>query len=351
MAGVRADRPRVAVIGCGAIADEHLTFLSASGLVDLVAVCDLSPALAEHVRQRFGVGRSYDDAARMLDEAALDVVHILTPPRTHPELISRSLDANAHVICEKPMAPTYELTESLLADARRARRMLVETRNLLFNDSVLDLDRLIADGKVGEVKEVDVSLSLDLSNADVHASGVGLPVGLAQDYLPHLAYLLVHFAPGDWQDPRAQGHVANLSGRESIGVDQVDVLVRGGGVRGRLRISPDVQPSALRVSVRGSEGSLEADLYQPFVLREGAPFVGKMAPFGLVAEGFGLATAGVRNVRDRLMRHGTYHGMPRMLEAVYTALIDEQPLPITEQSMLASARLIDRVAEIAGAHP
>ena len=74
---------------------------------------------------------------------------------------------------------------------RDAGRLLVETRNLLYNDVVLGFDRALADGRVGDIREVDVSLALDLNGADVpRAGGLGLPGGIAHDYLPHLAYLL-----------------------------------------------------------------------------------------------------------------------------------------------------------------
>jgi hypothetical protein len=72
---------------------------------------------------------------------------------------------------------------------------------------------------------------------------------------------------------------------------------------------------------------------------------------GLIAEGLGLIGAGTRNVRDRLLQHGTYHGMPRMLEAFYTALTTGGPLPVTEADMIASARLIDRIAGLSGVTP
>lgn len=55
----RADQPalRSAVIGCGAIAYEHLPFVATSPLADLAAVCDTSPALAGAAGERFGADR------------------------------------------------------------------------------------------------------------------------------------------------------------------------------------------------------------------------------------------------------------------------------------------------------
>jgi predicted dehydrogenase len=338
---------RAVAVGCGAIAEEHLAFLGTSELVELAAVCDLSPALAEIARDRHGAGYASTDLDDVLIKVRPDVVHVLTPPRTHPDLIRRSLAAGAHVVCEKPLAPTADETRALLVSARAASRVLIETRNVLYNDVVLRFDRALADGRVGELREIDVSLALDLASADIPEGGLGLPAGIAHDYLPHLAYLLLHFAGSPEPPEIVAGTIDNLSGSPSIGFDHVDVLITLGHVRARLRISPDVVPGGMRVAVRGTNGSLEADIYQPYLRHEGPPWVGKLSPLDLVVQGATLIRAGGGNLRDRLLQHGTYHGMPRLLTDVYEALRDGRPSPVAEEDMQASATLIDRIVELA----
>lgn len=351
MAGGPDPGVRVAVVGCGAISDEHLPFLRDAPYAEIAAVCDLSLVLAEIARDRFGARRADTDVDVMLAEVRPEVVHVLAPPRVHSDLIRRSLAVGAHVICEKPLAPTAAETDTLLRIAADAERVLVETRNLLYNDIVLALDLAISSGRVGEIREVDVSLALDLGNTDVGTGSVGLPAGVAHDYLPHLAYLLLHFAPELAEADDVSGTTGNLSNNEAIGVDHVDALVSGPQVRARLRISPDVLPHSLRVAVRGTGGSLEADLYQPYLRRDGPPWVGKRAPFGMMVEGARLIAAGGRNASDRLLQHTTYHGMARMLDAVYDSILAGRPAPITAQDMLGSATLIDRIVGIGGARP
>jgi predicted dehydrogenase len=334
------------VIGCGAISDEHLRYLAAADGVSLEAVCDTSNALAEITRDRFGAREAFTDVDHALATIRPDVVHVLTPPRTHADLVRRSIESGAHVICEKPLAPSGEQTRELLACAAQAGRALLETRNLLYNDIVRRLDRIVAAGAVGTIREIDASLTLELGNADVPVNGLGLPGGIVHDYLPHLAYLLLHFAPERSSADAVAGTVDNLSGRPEIGFDHVDALVSLGGVRCRVRVTPDVRPDSMRMIVRGTAGTLEADMYQPYLRHEGQPWVGKRAPFGLVADGARLIVAGGSNVRDRLLQHGTYHGMERMLAAIYDALRNATPMPITTADMLGSASLIDAIIEL-----
>ena len=56
--------------------------------------------------------------------------------------------------------------------------------------------------------------------------------------------------------------------------------------------------------------------------------------------------AGARNFRNKVLQHDTYHGMPRMLEAIYQAIRDGSPLRFRDIDMIDAARLIDRLAEL-----
>jgi len=144
----------------------------------------------------------------------------------------------------------------------------------------------------------------------------------------------------------ASGVLANRSRNPRAGFDFLDALVEGDRVRGRLRIATDTAPDCFRVIVRGSEATAETDLYNPFLRIEGAPNAGKRAPFGQVAGGFGLIKAGVVGLRNKIMQHGTMHGLPRMVEAIYAAIYDGSPPPFTREDMLATARLTDRLVAL-----
>ena len=107
-----SDRLRVALIGCGQIADAHLQELRRIPAASVVAVCDLHIDLARQAATRFGVPLAFDDVSRMLGEARPDVVHITTPPHSHRALAIQCLAARAHVYVEKPFT----------VDERRPRR-------------------------------------------------------------------------------------------------------------------------------------------------------------------------------------------------------------------------------------
>ena len=341
---------RSAVVGCGAIAYEHLPFLSASSCSRLVAVCDRSAALAGAAAERFDAEASYVDFDALLETARPDVVHVLTPPHTHDAIARAALAAGAHVICEKPLTGTERDTGALLDAAAAAGRVLQESRNLLFNDPVIALRRLIADGRLGRILECEVLLSLNFldgpfGDANLSGAAVQLPGGAIHDFVPHLVYLFLELC-GVADVDEVRGVLANHSGNVRAGFDFLDASVEAGEVRGRLRIATDTAPPAFRVIVRGTAATAETDLYNPFMRIEGAPNTGKRAPLGHIAAGLGLVRAGFSGMRNKIMQHGTMHGLPRMLESIYAALLQGTPPPFSREEMLSAARLTDQLVAL-----
>ena len=94
-----------AIVGCGAIGREHAAALKSLKNVKLAAVCDISPARAAAMAERFGVAAWHADHRKLLSGQKLDLVHIATPPSAHVALATDSLGAGFNVLCEKPLAP------------------------------------------------------------------------------------------------------------------------------------------------------------------------------------------------------------------------------------------------------
>src|SRR5258708_4173113 len=110
-----------AVVGCGAIAREHLSAIAELDDVEVAAVCDLSAARAEAAAERFGIARWYTSHGELLADLRPDLVHITTPPASHLAIATDCLAGGLNVFCEKPMTMNYSDFCSLrqLADAKQ----------------------------------------------------------------------------------------------------------------------------------------------------------------------------------------------------------------------------------------
>ncbi len=99
------DRIRTAVIGTSWWADgAHLPGLRARPDVELVALCSRNSERLAAIAARFGIPQTFTDYRRMLAEVGPELVVVLTPNYEHAPMTLAALEANAHVICEKPLA-------------------------------------------------------------------------------------------------------------------------------------------------------------------------------------------------------------------------------------------------------
>lgn len=91
---------RVAIIGTGAIASNHIEALRhARELVEIVAAVDTDEAKLKSFCEQQHIPRRFNNSTDMLAAVQPDLVHILTPPFTHFDLCLESLEAGASVFC------------------------------------------------------------------------------------------------------------------------------------------------------------------------------------------------------------------------------------------------------------
>ena len=347
------EQVRTALIGCGAIATQHLQALQAMPEVSLVGVCDLSSAAAHYTAERYGT-TAFTDAATMLAATRPDVVHVLTPPRSHRPLVEMALQAGAHVLCEKPIASSAAELEAMLSLADQHGRTLTEHHNYLFNDPVLQADALIADGRIGDVVETDITFILGVTEGgrfvdeNVPSPVAHLAGGAVHDFLTHLSYLALHFL-GEGAVSAVDARWRNLSGKPQARFDDLLGSFEVGGALGVVRFSAQARPECASIRVRGTKGTLETDLYQPFLRLEVPRSRAQLSSVvNQVVNGVGLAAAGGRGLRNKVLQHTPYHGVPRFLSAFYASL-QGGPAPVTRTELLRTTGLIDALVAGQGA--
>ncbi len=337
-----------AVIGTGAISKEHLSFLEQSEHSHLISVCDLSLSAAKYASQQFHADTYYTDYRQMLVDTEPDVVHILTPPQTHKQIASDCLEAGSHVICEKPITLTFNDFKDLWLTAQAHNRYLIEDHNYRFNEPILKIEQLVADGTLGEVQDVEVRMALSVrdkgpfSDENLPHSIHKSPAGVIHDIITHLCYLTLRFTP-DFD--RVKAAWSNHGGGDIFKFDDLDALLIGGSVHARIRFSCHTQPDCFTVIVRGSKGYAETDLFQPY-LRCVTPRIGGKQLSPLInhfVNGRELIGASIRNFQRKVMQQTPYEGLHRFLEKTYMALVNGEPPPISFEDMARTSRLVDEL--------
>jgi UDP-N-acetyl-2-amino-2-deoxyglucuronate dehydrogenase len=140
------------LIGCGWIARRHAVAARRLGVPLLVASRDLARARA--FARDFGAADAfgaYEDAAR--DPRASAAV-ICTPHDRHCADTLRALGAGLHVLVEKPIAPTVEEADRMIAAAQAAGRVLMVAENFRFMPAFRHVHGLLAAGAVGPLRSL-----------------------------------------------------------------------------------------------------------------------------------------------------------------------------------------------------
>ena len=145
---------RIGIIGCGGIANgKHMPALSQVKEAEMVAFCDLIVERAVEAKTAFGTedAQVFSDYKEMLAEAELDVVHVCTPNASHAELSIAALEADCHVMCEKPMAINYTQAMEMVETAKKTNKLLtIGYQNRYRGDSNY-LKQECVNGELGDI--------------------------------------------------------------------------------------------------------------------------------------------------------------------------------------------------------
>ncbi len=117
--------------------------------VEITAVCNRDAQRARVVMERYGIRKHYTDYREMIEVERPDFIDVITPPGTHVEMCRFAGTRGVHVICQKPLAPTFDDARQIVADARQSGIRLMVHENFRFQPWHREIKRLIAGGTIG----------------------------------------------------------------------------------------------------------------------------------------------------------------------------------------------------------
>lgn len=140
---------RIAVVGCGFFARNHLHAWRDIDGAELVALCDTDPERLALTSQDFDVTRRYDDAARMFADGGIDVVDIATTVSSHRPLVELAAGHGVDVICQKPFAENMADARAMVAAVASTGKVLMVHENFRWQSAVRRVIDLVRDGAIG----------------------------------------------------------------------------------------------------------------------------------------------------------------------------------------------------------
>ena len=145
---------KIGIIGCGGIFNgKHMNALKELKFVEIVGLCDIIQERAEDAKEKYHLDKAkiYTDYKELLKDESIEAVHVLTPNRSHSFITVDALEAGKHVLCEKPMAKTYEEAKKMLDAAKRTGKILTIGYQSRWRDDYRYLKKCCEDGELGDI--------------------------------------------------------------------------------------------------------------------------------------------------------------------------------------------------------
>jgi len=243
---------RVGLIGFGLAGQAfHAPMIRGVEGMELACVLERRTNNAKTRYPEVRIARTFDE---MLSDKTINLIVVATPNDTHFSYTKAALEADRHVVIDKPMTPTLREAEELVRFAAERKRLISVYQDRRWDGAFITVKKLIQSGAVGKVAEYEARFDrfrLDAKPgawrevADFPAAGVLWDLG------PHLIDgALVLFG-----EPESV-YAATLFQRDSAKVDDAfDVILQYPHVRATLRARIIAYAPSHHLLVHGSEGS------------------------------------------------------------------------------------------------
>jgi predicted dehydrogenase len=173
-----AEKPKIALIGCGGMGNGDASNAKRFGTI--AAVCDVDATRAETTAKKFEGAKAYHDFRKLLDvEKDISIIINATPDHWHTLVNLAALKAGKDIYSEKPLTLTIDEGKRLVAAVKDSKRVLQtgsqQRSDKLFRQACL----LIRAGRLGKLSTVTSTLPAGLRGGPFKPSAV--PKGLDWD--------------------------------------------------------------------------------------------------------------------------------------------------------------------------
>jgi predicted dehydrogenase len=349
---------KVAIVGCGKIADSHAAQIQRIKGCEIVGVCDRQPLMARQLFERFPIKQFFSDVDELLRETNPEAVHITTPPESHFALAKLCLERGCHVYVEKPFVLYESEARELIALAEHKGLKLTAGHDDQFSHVARRMRALVQTGYLGGAPvHLESSYCYEIGRTGYAGAVLGdkkhwvrrLPGKLLHNIISHGIARIAEFLPTDSPRVYAHGFVSPLlksMGEEEI-IDELRVIINDDDrVTAYFTFSSQMRPLMHEFRVFGPKNGLILDQDQETLVKlRGArykSYVEKFVPPVTMAKQY--VDNSLTNMRTFWKRD--FHmksGMKYLIEQFYASITGGAPLPIPYREIIVTAKVMDSI--------
>lgn len=249
--------PRIALIGCGAIAIEYYlpALLRHPSVLERLILVDRNEAQAQKLAAKLNVRSWVADYRQVLDD--VDGVIVAVPTHLHHPIALEFLSRGVPVFCEKPLAESGDKARELVEQARRVGTVLAVNYMQRLIPSFAKVKEMLASDTLGEPLSICYSVGEEFKWPTVSGFYFNSPVtsrGVLRDRGAHAIDHICWWLGGK---PRLIGsRNDSFGGSEAV----AQVQFERGRCTGRLTLSwLATFPSTFKVTCE--KGTVAGDVY------------------------------------------------------------------------------------------
>jgi len=349
---------KVAILGCGKIADSHATEIQKIPGCEIVAVCDTEELMAKQLYDRFPVKHYFSDLDKLLNETHPDVVHITTPPQTHFRLAMQCLEAGCHLYIEKPFTLNTTEAEKLIALANETGRKVTVGHDAQFSVVARRMRKLVQDGYLGGAPvHLESFWCYDLGDAtyaktlleDKQHWARTLPGGLLHNIISHGVSKIAEFFTSDSPHVTAHGFVSPFLRKlgENVLVDELRTIIsEEEGTTAYFTFSTQMQPSLHQFHIYGPQNGIMIDEDKRMLIKLHGGNYKSFAEHFIPPVGFAKQYLSNFTHNARLFLAMDFHmdaGKKYLIESLYRSITEGTPVPIPYREILLTSRIMDAI--------
>jgi predicted dehydrogenase len=254
-----AKKVRIGVVGVGGMGQGHCDYLGPGKLdvAELTAVCDIVPAVAKQVGEKWGVPH-FSKHTDLLDSGLVDAILIATPHYFHPPIAIDAFKRKIHVLSEKPIGVTIKPVNQMIRAAEKSGCKFAVMFQLRHKPEYQAAKKLIESGRIGELRRVNMIIAYYRSQAYYNSGGwratwKGEGGGVLLNQAPHMLDIFTWLT----------GRPKTVTGQTRIRMHDIEVedeafasLEYPNGAHGYIYAGVNDTPQCTRLEICGDKGKI-----------------------------------------------------------------------------------------------
>lgn len=304
----------------------------------------------EESKEKYPEAEIYRSVEEMLENADIELVVVNTPVQTHFEYAKMALEAGKNVVVEKPFTVNVAEAEELAKLAEEKKLFVSVYQNRRFDRDYLQVQKIINEGKLGNIKEVEIRFDRFRTEPSGKAHKEN-PEAVGSGSLHDLGSHLVDQAVQYFGFPeKLFADVFSMKGKEFANDYFEIILFYPNDLRVRLKSSVFTKEAHFAYAVHGEKGSF---LQERTDNQENELVAGAVPEYGEEWTKPLTETDGILNYlnenkeTERILTSSEPGNYMNYYQQIYEFIVFGYALPSPAEEIIKNMKIIDAAAESA----